>query len=62
MVEFAKQESVTLEVKGSDTSVGIRSLDQKSSTVFCRICHCGGSNERLLIHPCFCKGNASIIN
>lgn len=31
-------------------------LDQKSSTVFCKICHSGGSNEQL-IQPCLCKGN-----
>lgn len=40
----------------TDPCVEILSLDSKSSTAFCKICHSGESSERLL-QPCFCKGN-----
>jgi len=39
-------------------SVEVISLDQKSSTAFCKICYSGGSCEQL-IHPCYCKGNGN---
>lgn len=50
--------TLNIEILESDSTpkTDVRLLDQNSSTVFCKICHSGGSSEQLL-HPCFCKGN-----
>lgn len=42
-------------VSNTNSVADIRTLDQKPSTVICKICHSGGSYEQL-IQPCFCKG------
>lgn len=43
-------------VSNTNSVTDTRTLDQKASTVICKICHSGGSYEQL-IQPCFCKGN-----
>ncbi|XP_050528095.1 E3 ubiquitin-protein ligase MARCHF2-like [Daktulosphaira vitifoliae] len=43
------------------SSVDITSINQKVSTVFCKICHSGGSYEQLM-QPCFCKGSVGHVH
>jgi len=47
-------------IESDNTTSKEVSLDQKSSTAFCKICYSGGSCEQL-IHPCFCKGNTIFV-
>lgn len=48
--------STKLETNSTPNVNVVCSLDQNSSTTFCKICLTGESSEQLL-QPCLCKGN-----
>lgn len=64
-IEVQQQPELTLTVEATlstETIVDLsttetHSIEKKPSAVFCKICLCGESDEKLLIQPCTCKGS-----